>query len=678
MAREFLCHQEYDNAMFTRLHPRGFVGALALVGLALSPRSARAQDDLTRLPIESLMDIKITAASRYEQTSLNAPAAISVWTRAELTALGCRTFADAIRLIRGLHLRNDGAYSYLGTRGFQRPGDYNSRVLVLLDGLRLNDPVYGGSLSGTEFYLDIEAIERIEFASGASSAVYGESAFLGVLNVITRRGETVEGAELSAEVASEGFLKGRVAAGAKSSGVDWFVSASGWNSAGRDEVVVPAFDSPQSPGGIARNVDGEDWRGIRAAARTRHWDFSALYVNRGRDLTIPYGEGVFGDTRNRIIDEQFQVSATWSQALSARADLFVTGSFGDYGFDGTYVYDYPPITENKELAWGRWWQAESRLVQKWKRHTLLGGVEAQWNVRQDQQTYDVQPRRDYLDDQRSSFRLGAYVQDEWHVTDKVALHLGGRVDRYELPTPRSVFNPRGALVFEPTPSTAIKFLFGQAFRAPSVYELYYLSNDIVVNEDLKSETVKNYEAVVEHSPSPGFRLQASAFHYEILGLVQLANRSGDGALQYENLGATRARGLEAEVQWRRPSFALRGSGNVQDVKDDGVAGLAVNAPKWLAKLAATKSFGHGVSAGLDVEYVGARKTPKDTSAPGYWLTNLALSRSLNGPHRWGFVAGVKNLFDQRYFDPADQEAKADLFPLPGRALFFRLLLRTKR
>jgi outer membrane receptor protein involved in Fe transport len=78
-----------------------------------------------------------------------------------------------------------------------------------------------------------------------------------------------------------------------------------------------------------------------------------------------------------------------------------------------------------------------------------------------------------------------------------------------------------------------------------------------------------------------------------------------------------------------------------------------------------------------VEYVGARKTPKDTTAPGYWLTNLTLSRPVAGPHRWGFVAGVRNLFDQKYFDPADQEARADLFPLPGRALFFRLLFRSR-
>ena len=387
---------------------------------------------------------------------------------------------------------------------------------------------------------------------------------------------------------------------------------------------------------------------------------------------------MFSDPRNTILDKQFQMSASWNGALSPRADMFVTGSFGDYRYDGTYIYDYPPATEYKDLGWGRWWQAESRLVQRWKRHTLLAGVEAQWNVRQDQQTYDVEPRLDYLDDRRSSFRLGAYVQDEWHVSDKVALHLGGRVDRYELPTPRSVFNPRGAIVFEPTTRTAIKALFGQAFRAPSVYELYYLSSDIVVNEDLKSETVKNYEVVFEHSPSPGFRVQASAFHYDILGLVQLVNRADDDRIQYENLGTTRARGLEAEVQWKRGSFGLRASANLQEVEDDDAAGLAVNAPKWLAKLAATKSFKAELSAGLAVEYVGARKTPKDTTAPGYWLTNLTLSRPVTGSHRWGFVAGVRNLFDQAYFDPADQEARADLFPLPGRALFFRLLFRARR
>jgi outer membrane receptor protein involved in Fe transport len=657
--------------------PRRLGGAALLVGGLLSARPSAAQDDLTQLSIESLLEIKITAASRYEQTSLTAPAAISVWTRAELTALGCRTFADAIRLIRGLHLRNDGTYSYLGTRGFQRPGDYNARVLVLLDGVRINEPIYGGSLSGTEFYLDIEAIERVEFISGASSAIYGDSAFLGVLNVITRRGAEIDGGELSGEIGSEGFLKGRFSMGGKSGEKDWFIAASGWDSAGRESVRFPAFDS--TDGEVeGRSIDGEEWRGVRASLKTRSWDLSAVYTNRRRDLTIPYVGGRFGDSRSQFIDRQFQTAVTWKRQLGERTEFSATGSFGDYLFDGDYVYDYPPVTVYKELAVGRWLHAEPRVVWRGTKHTLLAGLEGQWNFRQDQKAYDVEPQFEYQDDRRSSLRVGAYVQDEWRVGEKVTLHLGGRADRYELPRPRTVFNPRGALVFNPAKHTAIKALAGQAFRAPSVYELYYFSQGVVFNPDLESERVRTYEMVVEHNPSPGFRVQASAFHYDITGLVQLALRQAGSTFQFENLGVSHARGVELEAQWKRSSFALRASVNLQEVKDEGASELAANAPRWLAKVSATKTLSGGLTAGIDLNHVSARRTGQGTTANGYSLTNLTLSRSISGYHAWGFVAGVRNLFDQRYFDPSDQDAVTDLFPLPGRALFFRLVLGSGR
>ena len=87
--------------------------------------------------------------------------------------------------MRGFYVTNDRNYSYLGVRGFSRPGDYNARILLLVDGHRMNDNVFGSALLGTEFPLDVDLIERIEIIRGPSSSLYGTSAFLAVINVIT-------------------------------------------------------------------------------------------------------------------------------------------------------------------------------------------------------------------------------------------------------------------------------------------------------------------------------------------------------------------------------------------------------------------------------------------------------------------------------------------------------------
>ena len=68
------------------------------------------------------------------------------------------------------------------------PGDYNARILLLVDGHRLNDNVFGSALLGTEFALDLDIIERIEIIRGPSSSLYGTSAFFAVINVITKKG----------------------------------------------------------------------------------------------------------------------------------------------------------------------------------------------------------------------------------------------------------------------------------------------------------------------------------------------------------------------------------------------------------------------------------------------------------------------------------------------------------
>ena len=56
-----------------------------------------------------------------------------------------------LRSVRGLYTTYDRNYSYIGLRRFSRPGDYNTRVLLMLDGHRLNDPVYDMAPVGTEF-----------------------------------------------------------------------------------------------------------------------------------------------------------------------------------------------------------------------------------------------------------------------------------------------------------------------------------------------------------------------------------------------------------------------------------------------------------------------------------------------------------------------------------------------
>src|SRR5205823_9088176 len=113
-----------------------------------------------------------------------------------------RTLADILQSVRGLQVSYNRNYSFVGVRGFNR-GDFNSRVLLLVDGHRINNSLSDGAFIGTEFILDVDLIDRVEVIRGPGSSLYGNNAFFGVVKVITRKGRDMSGygAEFSVEAA---------------------------------------------------------------------------------------------------------------------------------------------------------------------------------------------------------------------------------------------------------------------------------------------------------------------------------------------------------------------------------------------------------------------------------------------------------------------------------------------
>ena len=139
------------------------------------------------MSLESLMDVTVVGASRYEQKSSEAPTYASVVTAEDIRRNGYRNLADLLRTLPGVFITNDRNYSTSGIRGFLPAGDYNSRVLLLVDGHRINNSIYDQAMIGNDFPVDIDLVERVEVVRGPSSSLYGSNAFFGVINVITKR-----------------------------------------------------------------------------------------------------------------------------------------------------------------------------------------------------------------------------------------------------------------------------------------------------------------------------------------------------------------------------------------------------------------------------------------------------------------------------------------------------------
>lgn len=254
--------------------------ACASAGICAHAGAQSAAAELAEMPFEQLLSLEVYSASRFAQKLSDAPSNVTVVTAADIRAYGWRTLADILGSIRGLHTSYDRSYSYLGARGFLRPGDYNTRFLLLIDGNRSNDGVYDQAGIGTEFGIDVDLIERVEFVPGPGSSIYGANAFFGVINVITRRGRDLAGPRVALEAGSHGMRGGRASYGARGEqGAEWLLAVSSMRERGQD-LYFPQFDGAGGSDGVARGLDHDRGRMLLIKGSAGDLSVSLLHSER--------------------------------------------------------------------------------------------------------------------------------------------------------------------------------------------------------------------------------------------------------------------------------------------------------------------------------------------------------------------------------------------------------------
>jgi iron complex outermembrane receptor protein len=562
----------------------------------------------------------------------------------------------------------------VGVRGFGRPGDYNSRILVLVDGHRVNEDIYQSVGAGADFPLDVDLIDRIEIVRGPGSSVYGSSAVFAVVSIMTKKAAALGRVELSAEAASHDAYTGRLTWGQRFPDA-LEISASGTASDSKGHsLYFPEFDAPQNNNGVAEGADGERYHSLFGSVSWRGFTLQATHVDREKGIpTAAYGTA-FGDTRSRTTDVRSYIDLSTERSLGAGVELSARTYMDRASYDGDYAQAVSPVVINHDYSRGEWWGVEAAVTsRRIQNQTLLAGATVELDTRASFGNYDADPfvrRQEY---NGTSNRWAVFGQDEIRLGSRFLFNLGVRYDSYSSFGGKA--SPRVAAIYSPDAATAVKVLYGQAFRAPSVYELYYDAYGQKPNPLLQPETIRTFEAVLERAFSENLRLGVSAFQYSIDGLISFRTDPTDGLLQYTNADQVEASGVEVEAAGTWKGLSARASYSYQDARDKTTDGWLTNSPNHLAKLQATVSpFKAGVSAGLEVLYMGPRLTLGGNTVGGFVLTNLTLvARPLVGG--LSLSAGVQNLFDKRYSDPGSEEHVQDTIPQDGRSFRVKLSYR---
>ncbi|NVN91191.1 MAG: TonB-dependent receptor [Desulfuromonadales bacterium] len=628
--------------------------------------------------IEQLMNTEVTTvtgASKYQQELTDAPASVSIITSDDIRKGGFRNLAEVLNSVRGFYTTYVRSYHNIGVRGFSPLGDFNTRILLLVDGYRLNDGLYEAAPMGSDFPVDLDLIDRIEVIRGPGSSLYGTNAFLAVVNVITRSGKDIRGGELSVSGGSFNAWTGRATGGGKPTGeADLLFSGSYRDTSGRQRLSFPEYAATNN--GIAQGLDGENsWDLLTKIA----WkDFSLLLLHQTRDKAVPtahYGT-IFNDQGEKVGDRHTLAGLSYNHSGSW-ADVGVRLTYNRYGVES----DYPnlDIDNNRTLIrddnLGEWIGSDLLATKAIGDHLLTLGMEHRWQFTQRLHSYVVTPPAVGPVLNHHSLVQGYYLQDEYHILKQLILNAGLRFDHYD--NFGSTTNPRAALIWKPLDTTVLRLTYGEAFRAPNAYEQFY--GDGISqkgNPDLKPEKVRTVELGWEQYYGENIRTTLSGFYTRISDLLEQVTDT-DGLLVFRNQRSVESKGIELRVEgkWEN-GFSGRLNYSYQDSKYLGSNQPVSNSPGSLLKGAVTvplplkKSF-----ATLESVYSSSRLNVKHERVAGAAIFNLTL---LNRDLLKGLdlSASIYNLFDTRYSAPSGPEhfnsLNETLREIPQDGITFRI------
>lgn len=628
--------------------------------LAACPGGLRGQGPGADLSLDSLLNTRISAASKYEQTSTEAPASVTILTTDDLDRMGFSRLGQVMESVRGFYLTDDRNYSYLGTRGFGRPTDYNNRVLLLIDGHIINEQTWGGAAIGDDLPLNITAIERIEIIRGPGSALYGTNAVFAVINIVMRTAGSLDGAMIGARAGSAGHRQLTIAAGRPlGGGVEWSGSALLGQSEG-DAFYFPEYDDPETSNGFTSGTDWDRTASALATVKWGHATFRTGYFGRSKAVATGAYDATFNDPRTERYDRSYWAELAVTRQFRDRFRIAGRFYYDWYGYEGRFAEG--ESATYADAGGSSWvgtellgvWDYNSRL-----RLTLGGEYRNIVRARYEEFFSDGTVSSD-----DAPFTVASvFGQAEYQLSARLTAVAGIRTEDHSRSGAATA--PRGALIFSPNSATTVKLLYGHAYRAPTAAEAHLETSFYQRNPELRPERIQTLEMNLSHRFGPRVLGALSVYQYRLKDLIDQVEFTPEGALRFQNTSDSKGAGVELELDARPTNrVQLRGSHAYQRTTQDPDETPLSNSPAHVTTLEASVPDIRGLRPGIAVRHESGRITLSGARTESFVRTDLHLGLA----RRIGFDAGLRisNLFDVAYSVPVGIEHRQDVLVQPGR------------
>lgn len=596
------------------------------------PQQQPRSEDKELQDLLSIVQQETEVATKTKMNSDYVPGIVTVLEGDELEALGLETVGEALGMVPGMFaVRDRFSTQSVIARGLDFPFNAGN-ILILINSVPLTRPDAG--ITTTALSMPIEQVDRIEVIRGPGSVVYGDFAFMGLVNIVTRRD------------AVRAFVRGSRPHPSRDGGVATSFDAGG----SKFGLNFSRFNSTDLPAPAPlRSVDDDRWYGVGTFERG---GFSLTGETARRDYD-GHNPGNFSREKSGVLD------AKYTHALAPKLDGTLRATWLRNTFEG------PVSTFHGHLL-----RLGADAVWNGLNHnSWVGGADFTTSTIDDA-TFAPAPRPGQplgpqmrLAHDRQRRINGVYLQDRIDVRDNVSVTLGARYDSYSDLDSR--LTPRIAVAWRLSDRHIIKAQYAEGFRPPTFFELYSpIAPGITPRYyfETNSTTELNY---VYRAPSHVGRL--TLFRANLTNLI----RPG-GVITDPN---ARAQGAEAE--WSQQVGApLKVDANVSytETEDPRTPGprfprqANAVAPKWLGNVALLYRPMHGLILGSHLTHAGERPAGR-----GYDLTDFTITKQDVAVAGLDVRVGVKNAFDQTvsYFGlRPNGDVEATTFP--GRTVWLQL------
>jgi len=649
-------------------------------------------------PVSDLMRVLDEETQIATRTKLNidfVPGMVTVLLGKDLLAKGVRTVYEALGLVPGIELSmtGDGQYQFL-VRGMGKTFA-STKAKFLINGVDVNSTI--GPFA-TVRAIPIEQVDRIEVVRGPGSAIYGEYALAGVVDVITveqghdvfvRDGD-VDGWTLGA---TYGYhpLDSKFGFSLNLSGTD---TDGGDVKTGKDKLAIAAQPALRAISN-APGKSNERENNSAAVLKINYSDFS-VYMQHVRSA---FGDH-FGvadalpDESSKVVRrwnfDTVEVRNPWRIGEAARAQVRVgwTHFFTDVNNQQLFPAGYPGFAATGVVGGPHYEETRATVKSSFEfpialQHYGVAGAEyadVQQGDTWNDSNYNYNPttpgtgfspapqrkegENNWLKEGLQRRIVSVYLQDQYTGVDKLAVTAGLRIDRYS--DVGNAVTPRIGAVYQLSTRQTLKLQYSDAFRPPSFLELYSQKNPVVNgNPDIKPERIHNLEA--GYAFNSGLNIfRATVFSSEIRHTIVVDTASK----KYQNGGDAHIRGLELEaVAPLQRKVKLEGNLSLQNNDtQDGLNSLW-GAAKILANVGILYQATTDRFINVQYRYVGARDretTDTRSALAGYQTFDFTFSAIKIWKPAFGLRAGVRNVLDVDVVYPAPKETYPDDYPRPGR------------